>query len=386
MSSLKSFTAADVAKHNVAGDNWLIIHGGVYDVTKFASEHPGGKKVLEKVAGTDATKQFDQFHNETTLVKVGGPYKIGQIGEVAVSAVKAPSTTRLVHNNDGTDAFGEMVPYGDPSWYQEWHSVYFKESHRKFRAALRAWVETEIMPNCHAWSEANNMPAEVRRKAYEAGWLPGVLGLPWPTALVGDHIAGGVKPEEWDAFHELILHDEVARCGSGGVTMGLSIGLSIALPPVMLFGPQWMQDKVCKPCLRGEKVICLAITEPGAGSDVAGLATVANKTPDGKFYVLNGEKKFITHGVFADFFLVAARTGSKGQGGLSLLLVEKGVGVTTRLMHCQGMWASGTSYVAFEDVMVPVENLVGKENEGFKCVKISVSGFLSCSQCGGVYE
>lgn len=369
MSASKSYTAEEVAKHNTPANNWLIIHGGVYDVSSFAAEHPGGKKVLERVAGTDASKQFDQFHNENTLVRVGGKYRVGSIAAPQAASSAAPTTSnalRHVQNKDGTDAFGDMTPYGDPSWYQEWHSTYFNDSHRRFRAAVRAFVEKEITPNCHAWDEAKAIPREVYKKCYEAGWLPGVVGAGWPTQLVGRNIAGGVQPEEWDYFHEMIIHDEVGRCGSGGVLWGLFIGLCIGLPPVVHFGPKWMQEKVVGPCMRGEKIICLAITEPGAGSDVANLATTAKKTPDGKHYIVNGEKKWITNGVFADFFTVAVRTGGPGHGGVSLLLIERGPGVTTRQMQCSGVWASGTTYITFEDVLVPVENLIGKENEGFK--------------------
>lgn len=370
MSASKSFTVEEIAKHNTAGDNWLIIHGGVYDVTKFAAEHPGGKKVLEKVAGTDATTQFDQFHSDSTLQKTGAKWKVGQIGAPQSSSstdLEVPSALRFVHNKDGTDAFGDMIPYGDPSWYQEWHSPYFNDSHRRFRAAMRAFVEKEIMPNCHAWDEAKAIPREVWRKCYEGGWLPGVVGAPWPTEWAGSNIAGGVKPEEWDSFHELILFDEVARCGSGGVCWGLFAGLSIGLPPVLQFGSRRLQEMVA-PCLRGEKIICLAITEPGAGSDVANLSTTAKKTADGKHYIVNGEKKWITNGVWADYFTVAVRTGGSGMGGVSMLLIERSPGVTTRQMQCSGVWPSGTTYITFEDVLVPVENLIGKENEGFKYV------------------
>ena len=122
-----------------------------------------------------------------------------------------------------------------------------------------------------------------------------------------------------------------------------------------------MRERVAGPCLRGEKIICLAITEPYAGSDVAGLRTEARKTPDGKHYIVNGEKKWITNGVFADFFTVAVRTGGPGAKGVSLLLLERGMpGITTRQMNCSGVWPSGTTYITFEDVMVPVENLIGQ--------------------------
>jgi len=213
------------------------------------------------------------------------------------------------------------------------------------------------------------MPSDIYGKCYQAGWLPGVVGPPWPTHLVGGAIAGGVKPEEFDAFHELILVDEVSRCGSGGVLWGLFVGLCIGLPPVLHYGTREMQTKVSAPCLRGEKIICLAITETTAGSDVANLKTEAKKTPDGRYYIVNGDKKWITNGVFADFFTVAVRTGGPGMGGISLLLLEKNMpGLTTRQMKCSGVWPSGTTYITFEDVKVPVENLIGRENEGFKYV------------------
>lgn len=174
---------------------------------------------------------------------------------------------------------------------------------------------------------------------------------------------------EFDPFCEQILIEEVGRCGSGGVLWGLFAGLSIGLPPVMKFGSKYLKDKVAGPCMRGEKVICLAITEPSAGSDVANLQTEAKKTPDGKYYIVNGEKKWITNGVFADYFTVAVRTGGAGMGGISMLLIEKTMpGVTTRQMQCSGVWPSGTTYITFEDVRVPVENLIGKENEGFRYI------------------
>jgi len=226
------------------------------------------------------------------------------------------------------------------------------------------------MPYTHEWDEAKALPKGFYTKCYEAGWLPGCVGPPWPKDIVPDcKIIAGLKPEEYDYFHELILIDELSRCGSGGVLWAISGGLSIGLPPILQFGSQYLREKVARACLSGEKVICLAITEPYAGSDVANLKTEARKTPDGKHYIVNGEKKWITNGVWADYFTVAVRTGGPGMSGVSLLLIERTMpGVTTRQMKCSGVWPSGTSYVTFEDVLVPVENLIYKENQGFKCI------------------
>ncbi len=152
---------------------------------------------------------------------------------------------------------------------------------------------------------------------------------PWQTKYIGPTIAGGVTPAQFDAFHELIAIEEVARAGSGGVVWGLFAGLSIGLPPVLHFGNEAQRAKVCAPCLKGEKVICLAITEPSAGSDVANIRTTAKLSADGRHYIVNGEKKWITNGVFADFFTTAVRTGGEGMGGISMLLIERSPGMTT---------------------------------------------------------
>jgi alkylation response protein AidB-like acyl-CoA dehydrogenase len=143
--------------------------------------------------------------------------------------------------------------------------------------------------------------------------------------------------------------------------------LGIGLPPILKFGSEELKQRVAPGCLNGTKNICLAITEPYAGSDVANLKTEAKLSDDGQYYIVNGEKKWITNGVFADYFTVAVRTGGPGMGGVSLLLIERNMpGVKTRQMLCSGVWASGTSYITFEDVKVPRSNLVGKENGGFK--------------------
>lgn len=170
----------------------------------------------------------------------------------------------------------------------------------------------------------------------------------------------------------MIAIDELSRCGSGGVGWAISGGLSIGLPPIMKFGSDYLKNKVCADCLQGKKVICLAITEPSAGSDVANLKTEAKLTPDGKFFIVNGEKKWITNGVFADYFTVGVRTGKAGMKGVSMLLLERGMpGLSTRQMACTGVWPSGTAYVTMEDVKVPVENLIGKENNGFMQIMVN---------------
>merc|ERR1719322_53766 len=141
----------------------------------------------------------------------------------------------------------------------------------------------------------------------------------------------------------------------------------IGLPPVLKWATPEVKAEVAGPVLRAEKVICLAITEPTAGSDVANLRCSAKL--EGDHYLLNGEKKWITNGIFAEYFTVACRTGGPGMGGISLLLVERGMpGLTTRKMKCSGVWSSGTTYITLDDVKVPKCNLLGKENKGFQYI------------------
>jgi len=269
-------------------------------------------------------------------------------------------------SNDSKSAagFGDLMPYGDPNWYQGFSSPYYTESHKKWRAKVREFVEEEIIPNCSEWdaSKEYRLPRDLYVKFADAGLLPGVVGAPWPKEY-----AKTPAPENFDAFHELILIDELARCGSGGVLWGLFEGIQIGLPPVINFGSKYLKDKVVGPCLSGEKLICLCISEPWAGSDVANLRTTARK--EGDYYIVNGAKKWITNGIFSDFFTVAVRTGGKGMGGLSLLLLEKGMeGLNCRHMKCSGVWPSGTTYITLEDVKVPAKNLIGMEGNGFKMI------------------
>ena len=198
------------------------------------------------------------------------------------------------------------------------------------------------------------------------GYLAGLMGLhKFPTHLTKNTVKS-VPPEQWDMFHELLVTDEISRAGSGGLVWNLIGGFGIGCPPVVKFGKKALVDRILPDILDGNKRICLAITEPDAGSDVANLTCEAKLTEDGKHYIVNGEKKWITNGIWADYFTTAVRTGGPGAGGVSMLLIERSHGgVSTRQMNCQGVSSSGTTYITFEDVKVPVENLIGKENKGF---------------------
>jgi alkylation response protein AidB-like acyl-CoA dehydrogenase len=264
------------------------------------------------------------------------------------------------------DTFGDLNAFGDPCWYQGFNTPgYYDKSHKELRSLLRKFVDEEVIPNVFEWDEDGRIPQEVYMKVSSVGVLPIAVGRPWPKQWIGECPLG----YEPDYFHELIVFDELARCGSGGFMWGLAGGMCIGLPPVLKWAQDEVRAKVVAPVLRAEKVICLAITEPTAGSDVANLKTTAIK--EGDHYIVNGEKKWITNGIFADFFTVACRTGSQKDGmkGLSLLLLEKTMpGITTRKMKCSGVWSSGTTYITMEDVKVPASHLIGQENKGFNLI------------------
>jgi len=206
------------------------------------------------------------------------------------------------------------------------------------------------------WIDAGQTyPNELHLKAYAAG----INGAIFPAEY------GGTPPENYDAFHELILWDELARIGGGAVLGQLGID-SMALPPILLAGSQYLKDKVARDVITGRKHISLAISEPSAGSDVANIKTTAVLDESGQFYTVNGSKKWITGGNMADFFTVACRTGDEDSGmtGISLLLLEKGMpGIRVRKMKTQFDSTHGTTFINLEDVKVPVRNLIGQEGE-----------------------
>jgi alkylation response protein AidB-like acyl-CoA dehydrogenase/predicted heme/steroid binding protein len=385
----KIFTTSDVASHNKPGDLYIIVDGDVYDLTKFQDDHPGGKKILQRVAGKDASKQFWKYHNEGILKKYKNQLLVGSLDSkpkapepkpaanaAPVPAAPTPKTVKTVEREvaakeeeaEALEPFGDQIPFADPAWYQSYHSPYFNESHAALRAEIREWIENDIEPHVTDWDEAKEVPEEIYKEMGRRGYLAGLLGVKYPTQYAPKGGIKSVPAEKWDLFHEMIITDELSRTGSGGFVWNIIGGFGIGCPPLMKFGKKALKDRIMPGILSGEKRICLAITEPDAGSDVANLTCEAKLSEDGKHYIVNGEKKWITNGIWSDYFTVAVRTGEAGMNGVSLLLIERSEGVSTRRMPCQGVLSSGTTYITFEDVKVPVENLLGKENQGFKVI------------------
>ena len=232
-------------------------------------------------------------------------------------------------------------------------SPFYTADHEAFREVVRRFVEREIAPYASAWDEAGEFPRALYARAAEIG----LLGLGFPEEF------GGVAA---DQFMRIVASQELARAGAGGVSASL-MSHTIGAPPIALAARHEVRARVLPEILAGRKISALAITEPSGGSDVAALRTRARR--NGDRYIVSGEKTFITSGVRADYLTVAVRTGGPGAAGVSLLLIEGDTpGLTRARLDKMGWWASDTATLHFDDCLVPAENLIGQEGQGFKLI------------------
>ena len=227
----------------------------------------------------------------------------------------------------------------------------FTEELEEFRGVVRDWVLANLTPHADEWEKSKHFPDSVFKTVASQGYL----------GLKFDEEYGGTG----DGYlADAILLEELPACESGGVAAGLWAHAGIALTPIWKFGTHEQKLKYLKPGISGDKIAALAITEPGAGSDVAGITTKAEKVEGG--YLLNGSKVFITNGVRAHTIVTAAKTTPEGgHHGISFFIVERGEGVTSSPLEKLGWHASDTAEIGYNDVFVPEENLLGEENQGF---------------------
>ncbi|KAI1443519.1 acyl-CoA dehydrogenase NM domain-like protein [Annulohypoxylon stygium] len=345
----QTYTRAEVGKHNTEDSLWFIIDSRVYDVTDFVDAHPGGESVLRQVAGQDATIAFYNLHRHEVLAK----YE-----DLCIGTLEG-ETPQVVTPKPGDLS---LVPYAEPLWLSPvYKSPYYNESHRRLQKAMRVFTDTYVTP------EAQQRELDGKKISQELVDRMSAVGLLHMRLGPGKHLHGvnlfdgAIKGEEFDYFHDLIMSQEGVRANARGFQDGQLAGMVIGLPCVM----NYMKDQKRKKAIMdevfsGKKYMCLAITEAFAGSDVAGLRTTATKTPDGKHYIVNGTKKWITNGVFSDYFI----TGVKTDKGLSVLIIERGEGVETKPIKTSYSPAAGTAYITFDNVKVPAENLLGEENKG----------------------
>ncbi|WP_066304202.1 acyl-CoA dehydrogenase family protein [Bacillus sp. FJAT-29814] len=231
--------------------------------------------------------------------------------------------------------------------------TYLNEEHQIFRRALKKFLEKEAIPHFEQWEEEKRIPRSFWKKMGEQGFL-----CPWV-----DEKYGGANA---DFGYSIIINEELERVGSGLV--GINNHNDIVVPYINTFGNEEQKERWLPGCISGDIITGIAMTEPGGGSDVAGIRTTAVK--DGDYYILNGEKTFITTGITGDLFVVACKTDLKaepGYKGISLIVVERDTpGFSKgRQLKKVGQYSSDTAELIFEDARVPAENLLGEEGKGF---------------------
>ena len=236
-------------------------------------------------------------------------------------------------------------------------SAYLGEEHELLRAQIRRFVNEEIKPHALQWEEDGMVPREVLRRMGELGFL----GVRYPATYGGS---------DMDTLATAVLSEELGRSTFSGVAITVLVHTDMASVHLFNAGSQALKERFMPDVVAGRKIVAVGVTEPGAGSDVKGIRTTARR--DGDSYVLNGAKMFITNGVHADLYCIAAKTNPEARPSqrISMLLVEKGtpgfrVG---RALDKQGWRSSDTAELLFEDCRVPAENLLGEEGRGFYAI------------------
>jgi alkylation response protein AidB-like acyl-CoA dehydrogenase/predicted heme/steroid binding protein len=337
-------------KHTTEDDLWFIIDHKVYDVSDFIDAHPGGSVVLEQVAGQDATEAFYNLHRHEVLQ---------QYSSLCVGTLEGEKP-EVIEQNAGDLS---QVPYAEPLWLsKEFKTPYYNDSHRRLQKAMRKFVDEQMRPEAQEKEKSGEyISQELIDKMAAANILAMRMGP-------GKHLQGrkllddAMDPKDFDYFADLIVSQELTRMHARGFQDGNMAGMTISLSAVLAWGnDEKLKQRVAEEVLSGKKKMCLAITEAFAGSDVAGLRTTAELSEDGSHYIVRGTKKWITNGMFSDYFV----TGCKTKKGFSVLLVPKTEDVEVKLIKTSYSTAAATTFVEFNNVKVPKENLLGEEHKGF---------------------
>ena len=239
------------------------------------------------------------------------------------------------------------------------NSIYFSEEHDMFRDQLRRFIEAEIVPNGEKWEEEGTTPREVLRRMGELGFL----GIRYPEVYGGS---------EMDTLATVILAEELGRSTFGGFAVTVLVHTDMASPHLFNAGNKEQLDRFMPDIISGKKITAIAVTEPGAGSDVASIRTKATQTKGG--WILNGTKMFITNGIYGDLFVVAAKTGSTSSTSRSyivtMFIVEKGTkGFSNgQKLNKMGWHSSDTAELIFDNCFVPDKNVLGEVNQGFYAI------------------
>lgn len=251
---------------------------------------------------------------------------------------------------------------------------FFTEEHELFRQSVKQFIDNEVKPFINKWEKDEKIPREVFKRMGDLGFL----GINFPEAY------GGTDNDFW---YSVIYLEELAKAGFAGLSAAASVHQYMATNHIFLAGTEELKQRYLPKSITGEYVGSIAITEPGAGSDVANIRTTARR--EGDYYIINGNKTFITNGVYGNFVTVACKTDpSAGMAGISLIVVDSGTpGYTSNKLDKMGWKSSDTGELFFDNVKVPVSNLVGKEGQGFFYIMESfqlerlIAGILAIAGC-----
>ena len=232
------------------------------------------------------------------------------------------------------------------------NQLYLTAEHNLFREGLRDFLQKEVKPHVDRWEEKGQIDRDIWKKFGEMGYF----GINYPEKY------GGL---ELDLFYTLIFLEELQRVHSGGFAAAMWAHTYLAMTHLNEEGDEFIKEKYLVPSITGDKIGCLGISEPFGGSDVAGIRTTARR--DGDDWVINGSKTFITNGVYADYMVIAAKTDPDSGGrGISIFVTDSSTdGITTSKLDKLGWRASDTAEIAFDNVRIPSNQLIGAENAGF---------------------
>ena len=231
-------------------------------------------------------------------------------------------------------------------------NIYFTEEHEFFRKSFKDFLQKEVVPHIEKWEKTGTIDRFIWEKFGEMGYF----GLATPEAYGGMGL---------DIFYTVIFIEELQKINSGGFAAAIWAHEYLAMTHLNKEANEAQKQKYLVPSVTGEKIGCLCITEPFGGSDVGGMRTTAVKKGD--TYVINGSKTFITNGVYSDYLIVAAKTAPElGNKGISIFVMDRDVpGISATKLDKLGWKASDTAEIAFDNVTIPAENLMGEENLGF---------------------
>jgi alkylation response protein AidB-like acyl-CoA dehydrogenase len=231
-------------------------------------------------------------------------------------------------------------------------SMYFTEEHQLFRQSLQDFLKKEVVPHIDKWEKTGNIERFIWKKFGDMGFF----GINYPEQYGGMNL---------DLFYTVIFLEELQKVNSGGFAAAMWAHAYLAMTHLNKEGSHEIKEKYLTPSITGDMIGCLCITEPFGGSDVAGMRSIAEKRGDS--YILNGSKTFITNGIYSDYLVVAAKTNPEaGHKGMSIFVVDRDTkGISATKLDKLGWRASDTGEIAFDNVIVPANQLMGEEGEGF---------------------